>query len=160
MNICGDDAGVKFGLLGVLPRSCLPALVIYPHLLYEITFIIPKGFKEWFIYYFMFLGVLPACIFVWECQIPCNWSYRQLCVAMGVLGINPGSSRRAPSVLNHWAIFPALSFLFFSFVSSSFLFLVFLFFLLRLFNEIISKDRLAYLFWTLESLYIDKVSKL
>jgi hypothetical protein len=37
------------------------------------------------------------CMFVWECQIPWNWSYRQSQAAIWVLGIEPGSSGRAAS---------------------------------------------------------------
>lgn len=65
----------------------------------------------WHIFLFVsflsfFFYVLCALMFylhidVCLCQIPCNWSYRQLCATMWVLGINPGSSRSAPSVLTH-----------------------------------------------------------
>ena len=40
-------------------------------------------------------------------QISWNWSYRQVWAAIWVLGLEPGSSGRAASALNHWAISPA-----------------------------------------------------
>jgi len=43
---------------------------------------------------------------VWERWICWNWSYRQLWATMQVLGIEPGSSGRPASALNHWAISP------------------------------------------------------
>jgi len=52
--------------------------------------------------FFMYTGVWLACISVWRCQIPWDWSYRQLWAAMWLLGIEPGSSGGA--ALNHWAI--------------------------------------------------------
>ena len=54
----------------------------------------------------MCTGVLPVCMSVWRCQIPWNW--RQLWAAMWVLGIEPRSSGRTASALNHWADSPAL----------------------------------------------------
>ena len=41
------------------------------------------------------------------CQIPWNWSYRQLWAASWVLGSEPRSSARAASALLCWAIYPA-----------------------------------------------------
>ena len=51
-------------------------------------------------YYCMCISVLPSCVSVWGCQIPWNWSYRQLWAAMWMLGIEPGSSDRAVFALN------------------------------------------------------------
>jgi len=53
----------------------------------------------------MRIGVLPACISVWECWLP--WSYKQLRGAMWVLGIEPRSSGNSVSAFDHWAISPA-----------------------------------------------------
>lgn len=38
--------------------------------------------------------------------VPLNWSYRWLWAASRVLSMEPGSSGKAPSALNHWAISP------------------------------------------------------
>ena len=57
-----------------------------------------------------FLCALVFCLHTclcWGCQIPWNWTYRQVWAAMWVLGIEPGFSGRAVSVLNLWAISPA-----------------------------------------------------
>ena len=43
-----------------------------------------------------------------------NWSYRQLWIAMSVLGIEPGSSGRTISTLDCWAISPIYGLSFFS----------------------------------------------
>ena len=59
----------------------------------------------------MSICVLPACMSAWGCQIPWNWSYRQVWTATWVLGIEPGSSGGAACVLNHWAISWAPKFL-------------------------------------------------
>lgn len=48
---------------------------------------------------FMCIGVLPTGMSVRRCQIPRNWSYRQLRAAVWVPGIEPGSSGRSASVL-------------------------------------------------------------
>jgi hypothetical protein len=58
-------------------------------------------------FFFMHWCYLPACMSVWGCQVPCNWSERQLWATMWVLGIEPWSSRRAVSTLNQWTISPA-----------------------------------------------------
>lgn len=42
-----------------------------------------------------------------EYWITSKWSYRRLWVMMWALGIEPWSSTRATSVLNHWAISPS-----------------------------------------------------
>ena len=52
-------------------------------------------------FYFMFIGVLLACL--WGYQKPWNWSYTQLWAVVWVLGIEPGSSGRTASALNLWA---------------------------------------------------------
>ena len=41
------------------------------------------------------------------CWIPWKWSYKWLCAVTWVLRTEPGSSGRAASALNHWAISPA-----------------------------------------------------
>lgn len=51
---------------------------------------------------------LSVCLYRRGCGMPRKWSYRQLLVAMWVLGIEPWYSRRGTSVLNCWAILPAL----------------------------------------------------
>lgn len=38
----------------------------------------------------MYVGVLPECLSVQGSRIPWNWSQRQLCTAMWVLGMEPG----------------------------------------------------------------------
>ena len=40
------------------------------------------------------------------CQVPWNWTYRQLCAAIWVLGMEARSSGRAASALNCWVISP------------------------------------------------------
>ena len=47
-----------------------------------------------------------ACMSVWGCRIPWNWNHRQLWAFLWVLGIEPRSSGRTASVLNHWSISP------------------------------------------------------
>ena len=47
-----------------------------------------------------------SCASVWGHQILWNWSYRQLWVAMWVLGIEPGSFGRTDSATNHQVISP------------------------------------------------------
>ena len=59
-----------------------------------------------FNFYFMHIGGLTECMSVWG-QIPWNWSYRQLWVAMWMLGIESRFSGRAACALNYWAISPA-----------------------------------------------------
>jgi hypothetical protein len=57
-------------------------------------------------FYFMSIGVLPACISLWGSE-PWNWSHRQLRAATRVVGIDLWSSGRAAHVLNCWTISPA-----------------------------------------------------
>lgn len=68
----------------------------------------------------LFCGILPASRYMhhthawWlrrpeRSQIPENWSYRWLWATMYMLGIGPGSSTRAVSALNNWAISLALT---------------------------------------------------
>ena len=61
------------------------------------------------LFYFNFMIYLSfiLCALVWRCQVPWNWIFRQLWAAMWVLGIESGSSGRAVSALNRWAISPA-----------------------------------------------------
>ena len=54
----------------------------------------------------MCIGVLPACMSVWECW---SWSYRQLWAAMWVLEFELASSGRIANALTCWSISPALS---------------------------------------------------
>jgi hypothetical protein len=49
--------------------------------------------KKYYLFYFMYIGVLPACMYVWA--------------AMWVLGIESGSTGRAASALSLWGISPA-----------------------------------------------------
>lgn len=56
--------------------------------------------SKWSVYlYFICVGVLPACMSEWRCQIPKNWSYGQLWVAIWVLRIKPWFFGRASSAL-------------------------------------------------------------
>lgn len=55
-------------------------------------------------FYFMSIGVLPACMSVWGCQIP---ETGRLWAAMWLLGSELGSSGRTANGLNYWAISPA-----------------------------------------------------
>lgn len=48
-------------------------------------------------------GKFALVIILWRCQVPWNWSCRQFWAAIWVMGIEPGSSGRAASALNHWA---------------------------------------------------------
>lgn len=41
-----------------------------------------------------------ACVSVWGCVIPWNWSYKRVWAALWLLGIEPGPSRRAACALN------------------------------------------------------------
>jgi hypothetical protein len=63
--------------------------------------VVPTYFLKCIYFHFMCIGVLPACMLVGGCQIPRNWSYRQLQAAMWVLGIELRISGRAVSVLNY-----------------------------------------------------------
>jgi hypothetical protein len=56
------------------------------------------------LYFYLMCTGICLCISVWECQIPGNWSHRQLWAAMQVLGNEPGSCGRTASAHNHWAI--------------------------------------------------------
>lgn len=56
-------------------------------------------------FYFVFIGVLPACVTVSE---PWNRSYRQVWAATWVLRIEPRPSRRTANILNCWVISPTL----------------------------------------------------
>ena len=47
-----------------------------------------------------------VCMYVWVCCFLWNWSYRQLWATMWVLRIEPRSSGRVATALNHWAISP------------------------------------------------------
>lgn len=69
-------------------------------------------FKDVFIFYFMCMCVLSACIYMYhvpgdvrKCrrghQIPWKWSYRELGDTQWVLGAESRSSSRAAGVLNH-----------------------------------------------------------
>lgn len=57
--------------------------------------------------FFMYSGVLSTCMSMWGCGIPWNGSYRQLCAAMGVLGIEAPVLWMSSSALDRWAIPPA-----------------------------------------------------
>lgn len=60
----------------------------------------------------MSLCVLHVNLFAWEGrreqEIPWRYSYRQLWAAMPVIGTKSGSSGKAVSVLNLWALSPAI----------------------------------------------------
>ena len=74
-------------------------------------------FYKWFISsHFICIGVLPACMSVWGCQVLWNRSYGCLWAAMWMLGIEPWTSGEATSVLNCWATSPAPWIVFFSIV--------------------------------------------
>lgn len=52
-----------------------------------------------FIYlYFMYNGVLPACMYMWGCQIPWYWSYKIIVSCHVVLGTESGSFIPEPSL--------------------------------------------------------------
>ena len=55
-----------------------------------------KNDSFWF---FMCIGVLLACMFVWGYLVPC---YRQLWASMWVTGIEPWFSGKAASALEYW----------------------------------------------------------
>lgn len=59
----------------------------------------------------MYVYILWLCLVFTEAKRghlnPWDWSYRQLWVLEWVLGIEPGSSRKATSALNQWIISPA-----------------------------------------------------
>ena len=103
------DTNQKRGWRGVVKRRHL--IVHIPSLTVNyltVSFILPL--KKTCI-----LCVCLLCMHVYLCAtcIQCrghwslwNWSYTQLWAAMWLLEIEPGSSRRVASALNHWAISP------------------------------------------------------
>lgn len=56
----------------------------------------------------MCIGVCLCVWSVWGCQNPCKRIYKQLWAIMWLLEIDPRSSGRAVSDLNHWVFSPAL----------------------------------------------------
>lgn len=45
---------------------------------------------------------LLACMLVWRCRIPWDWSHRELWATVWALGIEPRSSGSVAGALNHW----------------------------------------------------------
>lgn len=61
----------------------------------------------------MCIDVLPTCMSAWGSRIPWSWRHRQPRAGMWLLGTEPRVSRRKTSTLNHWAIFPVPTALFY-----------------------------------------------
>ena len=81
--------------------ACLLAWLV---LLLLLLLIIWGLFDFFFAFCFCFCF---ACMSVWGCQITWHHSYRHLWTAMWILETEPGTSRRAASALDLWAISPA-----------------------------------------------------
>jgi hypothetical protein len=80
----------------------------YIHTQGEYSFIYTHTFG---LYFFLNVHWCFVCMLVWGYQKLWNWSYWRLWAAMWLLGVEPRSSGRTASALNHWATFP-LVFLF------------------------------------------------
>ena len=83
--------------------ACLLAWLV---LLLLLLLIIWGLFDFFFAFCFCFCF---ACMSVWGCQITWHHSYRHLWTAMWILETEPGTSRRAASALDLWAISPTPS---------------------------------------------------